>query len=71
MLIQIPAYRSGPTKPGQPYSFSEDDFRGKQADLGPRIYSPLYMEFLLMALTRCSHRIVGSLSSGSAWMTTA
>ncbi|MGB6476387.1 MAG: hypothetical protein WBF04_20235 [Candidatus Sulfotelmatobacter sp.] len=43
MLIQIPAYRSGPTKPGQPYSFSEDDFRGKQADLGPRIYSPLYM----------------------------
>jgi predicted phage terminase large subunit-like protein len=42
MLIPIPAYRSGPTKPGQPYSFSEDDFRGKEADLGPRIYSPLY-----------------------------
>src|SRR5580704_12171904 len=43
MLIPIPAYRSGPTIGGQPYSFSEDDFRGKEADLGPRIYSPLYM----------------------------
>ena len=43
MIVPIPAYRSGPTKPNQPYSFSEDDFIGKLADLGPRIYSPLYM----------------------------
>jgi predicted phage terminase large subunit-like protein len=42
MLIPIKQYRSGPTKTGQPYSFSEDDFRGKEADLGARIYSPIY-----------------------------
>ena len=43
MIIPIAAYRSGPTKPNQPYSFSENDFAGKLADLGPRVYSPLYM----------------------------
>jgi predicted phage terminase large subunit-like protein len=42
MIIPIPAYRSLATKPDQPYSFSEDDYAGKEADLGPRIYSPLY-----------------------------
>jgi hypothetical protein len=43
MIIPIAPYRSGPTKEHQPYSFTEEGFRGKLADLGPRIYSPLYM----------------------------
>ena len=42
MLTPIKTYRSLPAKAGQPYSFSENDFRGKEADLGTRIYSPLY-----------------------------
>jgi predicted phage terminase large subunit-like protein len=43
MIFPIDKYVSLPTIPNQPYSFSPDDYRGKEADLGPRIYSPLYM----------------------------
>jgi predicted phage terminase large subunit-like protein len=42
MIIPIDQYRSLACVDGQPYSFSESDYAGKLADLGPRIYSPLY-----------------------------
>jgi predicted phage terminase large subunit-like protein len=37
-----PPYRSLATKKGQPYSFSPAALRGKEADLGPTIYSALF-----------------------------
>jgi predicted phage terminase large subunit-like protein len=40
----LPAYPSLATIKGQPYSFSTAAIRGKQADLGPTIYSALYMQ---------------------------
>jgi predicted phage terminase large subunit-like protein len=39
----LPAYKSLATVKGQPYSFSPSMLRGKRADLGPTIYSALYM----------------------------
>jgi predicted phage terminase large subunit-like protein len=39
----LPAYKSLATVKGQPYSFSTAALRGKQADLGPIVYSALYM----------------------------
>jgi predicted phage terminase large subunit-like protein len=37
-----PQYKSLATKKGQPYSFSPAALRGKEADLGPTIYSALF-----------------------------
>jgi predicted phage terminase large subunit-like protein len=38
----FPSYQSLATKLGQPYSFSPGALRGKEADLGPTVYSALY-----------------------------
>lgn len=38
----IPAYPSLATKERQPYSFSPEMLRGKEADLGPTVYQALY-----------------------------
>jgi len=40
----LPAYQSLATVKGQPYSFSTKAIRSKQADLGPTVYSALYMQ---------------------------
>ena len=40
----LPAYQSLATVRGQPYSFSTKAIRSKQADLGPTVYSALYMQ---------------------------
>lgn len=37
-----PIYKSLATKKGQPYSFSPSALKGKEADLGPTIYSALF-----------------------------
>src|SRR5258708_27842756 len=39
-----PAYQSLATVKGQPYSFPRQAIRGKKADLGPTIYSALFMQ---------------------------
>jgi predicted phage terminase large subunit-like protein len=43
-LDYLPAYKSLATVKGQPYSFSAKAIRGKQSDLGPTVYSALYMQ---------------------------
>ena len=40
----LPAYRSLATVRGQPYSFTPQAIRGKRADLGPTVFSALYMQ---------------------------
>ncbi len=40
----LPAYQSLATVKGQPYSFTPQAIRGKKADLGPTIYSALFMQ---------------------------